>query len=384
MQQTLSASVIRGGTSRGVFLRLHDLPPDDAERDAILLQLLGSPDPIQVDGLGGGHSHTSKAMAVGPSDEDDVDVDYLFAQVDVRQPVVDYGGNCGNLTAAVAVYAVEEGLVEPPQGDLATVVLRCLNTGTKVRVSLPVDEGHAKVEGDYAMAGIPHTGAEIRVEYLEPAGAMLGRGALPMGAPITSLDGAGGIEVSIVDVTSPLIIVKAADLGLKPPFVPENLNTDANLLSAIERIRGESAVQLGMVERADDAVRLSPSQPKVALCVGSVDYETTIGTTVRASEVDIVATMSSVQRIHHAFAGTGAMCLAAACRLPGTIAADLATRRSSEVVRVGHPKGVAEASVTIDPSGEGVEAVGVSRTARVIMRGEVYYRPMEGNGLAGL
>ena len=378
MQSSMPAALIRGGTSRGLFLRMEDLPDVGPTRDALLLELLGSPDPIQVDGVGGGHSHTSKVMAVEVSAADGVDIDYLFAQVDVRQAVVDYQGNCGNLTAAVATHAIERGLVAPaPARTEAEVVLHNLNTGTLIRVTVPLERGMPRVQGTYRMAGVREPGAEIRVEYLDPEGALLGRGPLPVGGPLTPISLPGGevIEVSIADVTGLLVFVRATDLGLVPPFLPDDLNGDSDLLARIEAVRAACAQRLGMVERPQDAARVSPSQPKVVLCAPVEDYMTSTGRSVSATEVDLIATMSSVQRIHHAFAGTGVMCTAAAARLEGTIPFMLA-RPGSGDVRVGHPKGVATASVDIRTINDRarVASITVSRTARTIMSGAVYHR----------
>jgi 2-methylaconitate isomerase len=373
---TIPAALLRGGTSRGVLLPLEMVPPEGPERDRFLIELMGSDDPGQADGLGGNTSTTSKVMMVSHEDKNGGDIRYLFAQVDSRNPVVDYGGNCGNMTAAVALYAVTEGLV-PPRQPHTEVLLVNLNTGTRIRATVPSQVDGPEVDGDFLIAGVSAPGPEIVTEYLEPAGR---RGQFPTGAPIEILKvpGVGEIEVSIVDISSPLLFIRAADVGLTGDELPEEIDGDARLLENLEAIRGEAAVRLGFVERAAESALRTPGIPKLTMVSPPREYRTSLGTTVEGTEIDILARIMSVQRAHHAYAMTGALCTAAATRLPGTIPHSLAFPQSADTVRIGHPKGVTTVGVSISGIGEKarVEGVSVSRTARYLMRGTIQPRKL--------
>jgi len=357
----IPAVLMRGGTSKGLFVREADLPPAGAERDRAILALLGSPDPAQINGLGGATSSTSKLIAVSPGSEPGCDVEYLFAQVAVDRAFVDYGGNCGNLTAAVGPYAIEEGLVDAT-GDVAVLTLFNRNTAKKVRTHVPVRDGAPLEEGDFAMAGVPGTGARIVNEFLDPGGSVLGS-VLPTGRPVDKVQPDGGppIEVSLVDVASPMAFVRAADVG-----------TDD--LRRLEAIRAACAVAVGIVDDPADATAKSPALPRLAFVSPAHGYVTSTGRAVGEGDVDVVASMLSMQRIHHAFAATGLLCIAAACRLPGTIPNEVCRPAAAGDVRIGHPKGVAEVGVVLgEGPGPAVEAVVVSRTARRLMAGTAYY-----------
>ena len=367
---SIPATIIRGGTSRGVVMSLDDVPSEGPERDRFLVTLMGSNDPGQMDGFGGNTSTTSKVMLVGRS-SGSADIPYLFAQVDPRNPVVDYGGNCGNMTSAVALYSVMEGLV-PPSAPVTTFTLVNLNTGTRIRAHVPSTDNGPVTEGDYRIAGVGEPGAEIVTEYLDPAGR---HGQFPTGAPIETLQvpGVGDVTVSIVDVSSPLVFLQAADVGLAGTELPAEIDADAGLLERLEAIRSAAAVRLGLVERAEDATRKTPGIPKLTIVSAPTDYQTSLGTPVTADEIDIVARIMSVQRTHHAYAMTGALCTAAASALPGTIPHSVSRELNSGSVRIGHPKGVTSVGIDVDLTEEQprVESVSVSRTARYLMRGMI-------------
>lgn len=359
MQRSIRTALIRGGTSRGLFFDRDDLPPAGAELDALLLELLGSPDEIQVDGLGGGHSHTSKVMIVEPSRDEGIHLAYRFGQVGVRQSVVDWTGNCGNLTAGLGVYAQLRGPARP-DGDAVLRTLN-LNTGRVVEIGYAVENGVARTTGGHRMAGLPRPGAPVTVTYLDPAGAVLDRGALPTGAASEYLTTENGemVEVSLVDVTGPTVYLDAAAFGLTPPFVPGDLNADPALLTRMEAIRAAAAVRLGIAATPEEATRALPSQPKLMLVAPG------------EAGVSLWTTMTSMQRFHHAVAGTVAMCTAAAVMIPGTIPARLGVADGTTVV-IGHPKGRAE--IAVDLVDGDVTGVRVVRTARLLMEGQVFHR----------
>lgn len=369
---SVPAVLMRGGTSKGLFVRDADLPPPGEERDAAILALMGSPDPAQIDGMGGATSSTSKLIAVSPGSEPGCDIDYLFAQVAVDRPFVDHGGNCGNLTAAVGPYAIEEGLVEA-NGAIAVLTLLNRNTGKKVRTHIPVQGGRPLEEGDFAIAGVPGTGAKIVNEFLDPGGSVLGS-VLPTGRTVDKVQPAVGppVEVSLVDVGSPMAFIRAIDVGMDehPPSVP----LDDALMRRLEAIRAACAHAVHLVDDPAEATLRSPALPRLAIVSPPRSYLTTTGRRVEDGLVDVVASMLSMQKMHHAFAATGLMCLAAAARLPGTIANEICGPTSGDAVRVGHPKGVAEVGVILGGGAmPTVEAVVVARTARRLMAGEAYY-----------
>lgn len=336
---TIAATLMRGGTSKGVFVDAADLPPAGEHRDQFILALLGSPDPMQINGLGGTHSSTSKLMAVSVSDHAECDIDYLFAQVGIDQPVVDYQGNCGNLTTAIAPFAIDEGMVAT-SGDEATVTLRNLNTGVHVRSTVPLAGGRAAVEGDRTVAGVPGTGPAITTDYLDPGGSVLGS-VLPTGQPRDQIELPDGttIEASIVDVTSPHAFVRGADV-------------DVGDVDRLEMIRAACGQAVGL-----DSLAV----PRLAIVDPPSD-----------GEADIEGRATSMQRVHHAFPMTGALCTAAAVGLAGTIANEVAAGPNVDLgtIRLRHPKGVVE--LRSDVNGNEVRSVGVTRTARRLFRGDAF------------
>ncbi|HYY99917.1 MAG TPA: PrpF domain-containing protein [Candidatus Binatia bacterium] len=363
--RALRVTLMRGGTSKGVFLRSGDLPEAGPERDALLLELMGTPDPMQIDGLGGTHSSTSKVMAVGPASEPDVDVDYLFAQVGIDTAVVDYAGNCGNLTAAVGHYAVDEGLVDVCE-PVTAVRLRNLNTGVRVLAHVPVAEGRALSAGSQWIAGVPTPGAPIWNEYLDPAGSVFGT-LFPTGVPRESLVvGSGRVDVSIVDVTHPVAFVWAAEAGLAGDERPAELNGRPELLARLEALRGACAVRLGRVGRAEDAAGASATVPRLVL----------VGRDGGDDDSDLRVLGLSVGRVHHALPITSTLCTAAAAGLPGTLPHEAARLDGScERIRIGHPRGVVEGSVSLEPGvPPWVRSVGIVRTARRLLDGTAYLR----------
>lgn len=351
------AVLMRGGTSKGLFLHARDVPAPGAELDALLLRLMGSPDPMQIDGLGGTYSSTSKAVIV---DRDGAVITYRFAQVSIEQERVNWSGNCGNLTTAVAPFAIDEGLVEAAEGT-ARVLLRNLNTGVRIESTVEVESGRAKTTGEHAIAGVPGSGSPVLTRYLEPAGAVLGS-LLPTGAPVVSLPyGEGAVEASIVDAAHPYVFVRAEDVGLDGELADApSRNGDAALLERMESIRAAAARRVGVVAEDADAALVSPALPRIVAVRSDAEGAT------------FAAIALSMGKVHRALPMTAALCLGAAARTPGTVVADLAVGAREEVL-IRHPRGLTP--VVVEMADEQLRSVGVIRTARRLMEGSAYPSP---------
>ncbi len=360
---------MRGGTSRALFFHEADLPKDRRERDRVLLAALGSPDPYgrQLDGLGGGISSLSKAVIIGPPSHPKADVDYTFAQVDVREPLVDYKGNCGNCTGAVGPFAIDERLV-PAVEPITTVRLYNTNTKKLVVARVPVVRGEAAVEGDFELQGVPGSGARIALDFLDPGGAATGK-LLPTGRPRDTLDvpGFGAIEASLVDATNPMVFVRAKDLGLLGTELPEPVDRDAALAKRLEAIRVAGATLMGIPG--------SPAIPKVAFVAPSASYRALDGREIAARDVDLIARVISMGKCHRAFALTAAMCLAVAARIEGTtVSESLSSSPHHADLHLGHPSGVLPVAALVERDMSGAPVAGqvtVYRTARRLMEGFV-------------
>lgn len=381
MQLEIPCFVMRGGTSKGLFFLEKDLPfsrqTNEKELNRFLLRVMGSPDRKQIDGLGGATSVTSKVAIISPSERKDADVDYTFAQVSVDKPVVSYAGNCGNMLSGVGPFAIEKGLV--PAGSPTTVV-RIYNTNTKKLMYEKVETPEKKVKysGTYSIAGVPRKAAPIQIIFKHPMGTLF-PSILPTGNAVDDLmvPGFGKLQVSIVDVTNPLVFARAADIGLKGTELPADIDSNRDLLDRLEKIRGSAACLLGLEKDYSQAAFSTPGVPKMTFVTKPVSYITSAGDTVKAKDVDLVSRMMSMQKAHPTYAFTGAMCTAAAAAVPGTIVnqmmnpcADLAR------FRIGHAGGIINAGVKAEtgPDHElSIEEVYGYRTARLLLKGDIVY-----------
>ena len=374
-QLRIPAVIMRGGTSKGVFFRGDVLPADPEVRDRIILRAFGSPDPYgrQIDGLGGATSTTSKVCIISPSQRPDCDVDYLFGQVSIDRPLIDYTGNCGNLSSAVGPFAIEEGMVKGT--DPVTVVrIWQVNTQKLIVAHVPTRGGMPVVEGDYWIDGIPTPGAELRLEFYDPGGSNTGK-LLPTGRMVDELDipGLGRVPVSLVDAANPAVFVPAEVLGLEGTELGDRVDGDPELLRRLELIRAHAAVAMGLARTPEEATRSRPATPKIAFVAPPRRYVTQKGSTVEADQVDLVARIMSMGKLHRAYAVTGAVATAMAAVLPGTVVNRLARLAVPGEVRLGHPSGVIRVGAVVQQShGEwtAVKAV-VGRTARRLMEGWV-------------
>ena len=375
--EMVKCAIVRGGTSKGVFIMKNELPKDPALRDKVILAIYGSPDVRQIDGLGGADVLTSKLAIISPSTRPDADVDYTFGQVSFETEFVDYGGNCGNISSAVGPFAIDEGLVEPVE-PVTTVRIHLTNSNNILVAEVPVKNGKAMVAGDFAIDGCPGTGAKITLDWSDVVGGITGK-LLPTGNPqdTITVDGVG-YPVSIVDAGNPVVFIHAKSLGMTGIETPSEIETNKPLMETIEKIRGQATVLCGMVDKAEDAKYKSPYAPFFAIVSPPASYRTISGTTVEATECDLVARLLFMLKMHKTYPVTGTVCTGAAVRIPGCIAYEVLREEARHrlTVNIGHPGGIipVEASAEISDGQVNMKKIGVYRTARRIMEGYVYVR----------
>lgn len=374
----LRCSIVRGGTSRGVVFLAADLPAERSAIEPLLLNVFGSPDLRQIDGLGGATSQTSKAAIIGSPSRPDADVDYTFAQVAVAEPLVDWGGNCGNISAAIGPFAIDQGLV-PVSEPVTTVRVHNTNTGKIITEHVPVRGGRAAADGDYTMPGVPGTGARILLEFGNPAGSLTGK-LLPTGRPRDRLELADGraIEASIVDAANPVVFLAAESLGFVGTESPAEIEAATAVTALLEEARSIVAEWLGLTQDRRDATRTTPGLPKVGFVARPMAYRTTGGVDVPVDAIDLTGRLMSMQTAHRSYMATGAIATAAAAMVEGTIVHEVvrpaADRPIAESIRIAHPYGVMEAVV----NGDGpaalpvIRGVAIGRTARHILDGQVW------------
>lgn len=388
-QIRIPATYLRGGTSKGVFFRLDDLPEAAQQpgtvRDAILLRTLGSPDPYgkQIDGMGNASSSTSKAVILSPSSRPDHDVDYLFGQVSIDQAFVDWSGNCGNLSAAVGPCAIHMGLIDPariPHQGTATIRIWQANIGKTIVAHVPITDGQVQETGGFTLDGVTFPAAEVALEFLDPAdegandGADSGGAMFPTGHLVDSLDvpGVGRLAATLINAGIPTIFLNAADLGYTGCELQDAINNDTAALARFETIRAHGALRMGLIQHLEDAATRQHT-PKIALVAPAQSYTASSGKAIAASDIDLVVRALSMGKLHHAMMGTAAVAIATAAAVPGTLVNQAAGGGARNAVRFGHPSGTlrvgAEAQCT-NGSWQVTKAL-MSRSARILMEGWV-------------
>jgi probable AcnD-accessory protein PrpF len=378
-QVAIPAMYMRGGTSKGVFFLPEDLPSDPARRDAVLLRVAGSPDPYgkQIDGMGGATSSTSKVVIVGKSARPDCDVDYWFGQVAIGQPLVDWSGNCGNLTSAVGPFAIHRGLVRPSSDGLAIIRIWQANIQRRIIAQVPVRDGEVQELGDFELDGVTFPAAEIPLTFIDPGagGDAAGGGMFPTGRTIDEIavPGVGTIQATLIDAGNPAALVDAAALGLTGTEGQARVNGDPDLLARLESIRAHAAVAMGAAATAAEATATRQHTPKLAFFGAPASYVASGGNRVDAATIDVTARIMSMGQLHHAMTGTGAVGIAAAAAVPGTIVSRI-LGGARDTLCFGHASGCLRVGAEArqrDGRWE-VTKVTLSRSARRLMTGTVF------------
>ena len=379
-QLKIPAVYMRGGTSKGVFFVAGDLPADKAARERILLRVIGSPDRYgkQTDGMGAATSSTSKIVILSKSERPDCDIDYLFGQVAIDAPVIDWSGNCGNLTTAVGPFAISEGLIAAPANGEATVRIWQANIGKRIISHVPMKDGEVVEMGDFELDGVAFPAAEVKIEFLDPAadeGETAAGGMFPTGNKVDRLDvpGVGIVEATLINAGNPTIFVDAARLGLTGTELQGDINGDAKILALAEAVRSHGAVAMGLVKTPREATEKRQHTPKLSFVAKPAGYTASDGKKIEPGSIDLLARIFSMGVLHHAMTGTGAVAIAAAAAIPGTVVSRIAPVGADGRVKFGHPSGVlnvgAEAS---EKDGQwAVTKVMMSRSARRLMEGWV-------------
>ena len=375
MQRKIAAVHLRGGTSKGLFFHDKDLPSDPKIRDRAILAVFGSPDPSrrQVDGMGGGISSTNKLAIISPALNPAFDVNYYFGQVNIDVPLIDYRGNCGNLSSAVGPFAVDEGLVKAVEPVTRVRILQ-VNTQKRIVAEIPVKDGKFEDAGTFRIDGVPTAGSKIALHFFDPGGSVTGK-LLPTGnvADTIQIPELGALTVSIVDASNPVVFIRAKDVGLEGTEIAE-IDADPAIRSRLEAIRCRAAVVLGFAKNPEEASTRSKAFPKIAFVSPSRPYATVNGVSLDGKEMDFVSRAMSLGDLHKAYPVTGSICAAVASRVEGTVVNELLSGKDlTETVRLGHPGGVIELGVRVarGTGGYTCERATVYRTARRIMEGHV-------------
>jgi len=383
-QIRIAATYLRGGTSKGVFFRLEDLPeaarvPGEA-RDRLLMRVIGSPDPYakHTDGMGGATSSTSKCVIISKSAKPDHDVDYLYGQVSIDSAFVDWSGNCGNLSTAVGPFAVANGFIDSariPTNGVCTVRVWQANIGKTILVHVPISDGAVQETGDFELDGVAFPAAEIVLEFIDPSDDGADGGAMfPTGNLVDTLEvpGIGSLQATMINAGIPTVFVNAAELGYTGSELQEAINGDANALARFEAIRTAGALRMGLIKAPEEALKRQHT-PKVAFVAPPTDYVSSSGTAVRAQDIDLRVRALSMGKLHHAMMGTAAVAIGTAAVIPGTLVNLAAGGDERTSVRFGHPSGtlrVGAEAAYVDGQWTVTRAI-MSRSARVLMEGWV-------------
>ena len=383
-QVKIPATYMRGGTSKGVFFRLQDLPPScqvpGAARDALFMRVIGSPDPYaaQIDGMGGATSSTSKCVILSKSNQPDHDVDYLYGQVSIDKAFVDWSGNCGNLSTAAGAFALHAGLLDPgriPDNGVCVVRIWQANIQKTIIAHVPVSNGQVQETGDFELDGVTFPAAEIVLEFLDPSDdGEEGGSMFPTGNLIDDLEvpGVGTFKATMISAGIPTVFVNAEDIGYSGTELREQINGDPEQLARFEKIRVAGALRMGLIKTAEEATTRQHT-PKIAFVAKAKDYVSSSGKTVQAGEVDLLVRALSMGKLHHAMMGTCAVAIGTAAAIPGTLVNQAAGGSAREAVRFGHPSGTlrvgAEAAL-VNGQWTVTKAI-MSRSARILMEGWV-------------
>ncbi|AGE26873.1 2-methylaconitate cis-trans isomerase PrpF [Pseudomonas poae] len=384
-QIRIPATYMRGGTSKGVFFSLQDLPATaqvpGAARDALLLRVIGSPDPYdkQIDGMGGATSSTSKTVILSRSSRAEHDVDYLFGQVAIDKPFVDWSGNCGNLSAAVGAFAISAGLVDAervPHNGVAVVRVWQANIGKTIIAHVPITDGAVQETGDFELDGVTFPAAEVQLEFIDPAAEEEGGGGamFPTGNLVDELQvpGVGTFKATLINAGIPTIFINAADLGYTGTELQGAINGDPKALAMFETVRAHGALRMGLISHLDEAAQRQHT-PKVAFVARPLDYVASSGKPIKAADVDLLVRALSMGKLHHAMMGTAAVAIGTAAAIPGTLVNLAAGGVERSAVRFGHPSGTLRVGAeATQENGEWVVKKAImSRSARVLMEGFV-------------
>ncbi|TOG72022.1 2-methylaconitate cis-trans isomerase PrpF [Vibrio parahaemolyticus] len=380
-QIKVPATYMRGGTSKGVFFNLEDLPQEaqvaGAARDKLLLRVIGSPDPYakQIDGMGGATSSTSKTVIVSRSSQDDHDVDYLFGQVSIDKPFVDWSGNCGNLSAAVGPFAIHAGLIPQeriPENGIVTVRVWQVNISKTILVHVPIVNGFVQETGEFELDGVTFPAAEIQVDFVDPAD---GEGSMfPTGNLVDDLvvPDVGTFNATFINAGIPTIFIDAESIGYQGTELQDDINNDDATLAMFESIRAHGALKMGLISKLEEA-QTRQHTPKIAFVSKPKNYQSSSGKAVNESEIDVLVRALSMGKLHHAMMGTAAVAIASAACVPGTLVNLAAGGGEKESVTFGHPSGTLKVGAQAKQTEQGwvVQKAIMSRSARILMEGFV-------------
>ncbi len=375
--ESIKCTIMRGGTSKGIFIMKNELPEDEVTRDKIIREVFGSPDVRQINGLGGADVLTSKLAIIGPATREDADVDYTFGQVSFVDEKIDYNSNCGNISAGVGPFAIDNGIVNAVE-PVTTVRIHQVNTNTIITERVMVKDGKACVEGDFHIDGVPGTGSPIEIDMSDSKGAVTGK-LLPTGNVCDTVKTEDGKEyrVSIVDAAIPVVFIKASDIGIEGTETPKQIESDLELMKKIEEIRGKCAQIMGLTSEWQNAAKESPYSPFFAIVSPPADYHAYNGKDVKSEEIHIVSRLLFMQMMHKTHPVTGTVCMGVAARIPGSIVNEVLRKDGSgRTIKIGHPAGIIPviSEVEVTDSCYEIKNISVIRTARMIMEGNVYIR----------